>query len=222
MVNRIDQLVQEAHRIARGHQRVLIGIVGEPGSGKSTVADTVVGRLRGDAVVVPMDGFHLSNRELQRIGRADRKGAIDTFDAGGYLCLLQRLRNQQEPVVYAPEYWRDIEEPIAGSIAIHSSTPLVVTEGNYLLNDDGAWARVRGLLDQVWYIDSDRDGRIDRLVKRHMLFGKDEASAREWALGSDETNAEVVRATRDRADLFVDGATLDSRVAIPPAYPVVG
>ena len=134
-------------------QRKLLGLVGAPGAGKSTLALAMLQAVGADrAQVVPMDGFHLANVELQRLGRADRKGAPDTFDSAGYVALLQRLRNQQPDgdIVYAPEFRREIEEPIAGAIAVLPSTQLVITEGNYLLHDVGPWAGAAAMLDECW------------------------------------------------------------------------
>src|SRR5213083_3243260 len=110
-------------------QRKLLGLVGPPGGGKSTLAQALLAALPGRAVVVPMDGFHLANAELARLGRADRKGAPDTFDSAGYVALLRRLRDPAEDVVYAPEFRREVEEPFAGAIAVPAEVPLVVTEG---------------------------------------------------------------------------------------------
>ena len=99
-----------------------------------------------------MDGFHLAGAELVRLGRQNRKGAPDTFDAAGFTALLRRLRAPDGEVVYAPEFRREIEEPIAGALAVAPDVPLVVTEGNYLLLGDGPWGPVRGLLDEAWYV----------------------------------------------------------------------
>ena len=184
-------------------QRRILGITGAPGSGKSTVAARLAAALAGAAVVVPMDGFHLAQAELARLGRADRKGAADTFDAAGYVALLRRLRDPAEGVVYAPEFRREIEEPIACALPVEPSVPLVVTEGNYLLHDAGAWAGVRPLLDEAWYVDVDRALRLERLIRRHVEFGKPPDVARAWVLRSDERNAELVAATRGRADVVV-------------------
>src|SRR4051812_9561838 len=134
---------------ARGGRRIL-GIAGPPGGGKSTVARAVVAALGDAARLVPMDGFHLAQAELVRLGRRDRMGAPDTFDAAGYAALLRRLRSG-EPVVYAPEFRREIEEPIAGAIAVPREIPLVVTEGNYLL----LWPEIYPLLDETWYVETD-------------------------------------------------------------------
>ncbi len=205
VVRRLDftALLARAQPLAAGPQRRLLGITGPPAAGKSTLAEQLVEALAPHAVLVPMDGFHLSEDELKRLGSHDRKGAIDTFDAGGFVALMRRLKSATEPAVYAPTFRRDIEEAIAGAIRVPREVPLVVTEGNYLLADDGEWAQLRGLLDEVWYLELAEDVRLDRLLRRHMAFGRDEMSARFRALGSDQRNAELVAASRNRADLVV-------------------
>jgi pantothenate kinase len=167
------------------------------------LAAALVGALAPGAALVPMDGFHLANQELLRLGRSDRKGALDTFDAGGYVALLRRLRDPREALVYAPDFRRQIEEPIAGAIPIPRHVPLVVTEGNYLLVDDAPWLAVRGLLDEVWYLDTEEAVRVERLVARHAAHGKPPEAARAWSLGTDQHNAELVSRTREKADLIV-------------------
>lgn len=187
-----------------GGQRRLLGLVGAPGSGKSTLAQALLNALPGRAQVVPMDGFHLANIELRRLGRADRKGAPDTFDGAGYVALLRRLREQREDeIVYAPEFRREIEEPIAGAIAVLPETRLVITEGNYLLLDNGPWAGAASLLDEVWYVDVDDVLRRERLVRRHEQFGRSRAEALAWVEQTDEPNARRIAATRGRAQHVV-------------------
>ena len=165
-----------------------------------------------------MDGLHLADVELARLGlAADRKGAADTFDAFGYVALLRRLR-AAEPgeVVYAPAFERTMEQPVAGSIAIDPSVPLVVTEGNYLLLPDAPWDRVRPLLDEAWYIEAaDDEVRLKRLIERHVAFGKTPEAAGRWARGSDEVNARLIARSRDRADLIVTDDVLKFPVSRP-------
>jgi len=185
-----------------GGQRKLLGLVGAPGAGKSTLASALLRAAGADrAQVVPMDGFHLANVELQRLGRAGRKGAPDTFDSAGYVALLQRLREQGpgDPIVYAPEFRREIEEPIAGAIAVLPETQLVITEGNYLLHDGGPWAGAAAMLDEVWYVDIDDAVREERLLKRHQQFGRSPEAARDWVAATDAPNARLIAATRGRA-----------------------
>jgi pantothenate kinase len=200
-------LVGRAGRLITPGERRLLGIVGQPGAGKSTLAAAVVDALAPDAVLVPMDGFHLAQVELDRLGARERKGAIDTFDAGGLLSLLRRLHDADEPVVYAPAFHRAIEEPVAGSIPVPRTVPLVVVEGNYLLVDDGPWAAIRGLLAESWYVELDEAIRLDRLIARHIRFGRDPAAAEAHARGSDQRNAVLIAATRGRADLIVQMPT---------------
>lgn len=200
----LDEAVARAQRLARSGARRLLGIAGLPGGGKSTVAQEVVRRLGPLACYVPMDGFHLATVELDRLGRRDRKGAPDTFDAAGYVALLERLRAHQPEVVYAPTFDRTVEEAVAGAIPVPPEVPLVVTEGNYLLLDDGPWARVAPLLDEAWFVVGDEDQRVEQLVARHIAFGKEPEAARAWVLGSDQRNADVVAPTRQRADLVLE------------------
>ena len=183
--------------------RKLLGIVGPPGCGKSTLSLSLLALLGKSAVAVPMDGFHLANVELARLGRAGRKGAEDTFDSAGYVSLLRRLKTQQpNEIVYAPEFRREIEEPIANAIPVFPETPLVITEGNYLLLDHGHWAAVRALLDEVWYVDIDQCVRRERLVKRHMQFGRSPTAAEDWVANTDDPNAVQIEATKSRADIL--------------------
>jgi pantothenate kinase len=180
--------------------RALLGLVGPPGSGKSTLAAALQAEFADVAQVVPMDGFHLANVELERLGRRARKGAPDTFDSGGYVALLRRLLAQQDDeVVYAPEFRREIEEPIANAIPVFSRTQLVITEGNYLLLDEGPWAEVKSLLDEIWYVDVDDALRVDRLTQRHVQFGRSADEATAWVAGTDEPNARLIEASRARA-----------------------
>lgn len=194
-------------------QRRIIGITGTPGAGKSTLAARLV-EGHHDHVLVPMDGFHLAQSELVRLGRAARKGAPDTFDVDGYVALLRRIRHEVDGVVYAPRFDRHLEEPIANAIAIEPHHTVVVTEGNYLLHDAGGWERVRPLLDECWYVD-DEPGRIERLIARHVEHGRTSTDAEAWVRTVDEPNARLIERTRPRADRIVGFDEPDLDLAVP-------
>lgn len=196
-----DALDSIAARTAE-EPRYLLGITGPPGAGKSTLAERVVAAVQG-SVLVPMDGFHLAQRVLDSSGLADRKGAPETFDRDGYAALLQRIREQQpgSPIVYAPEFRREIEQPIAGSIPVRAEHRLVVTEGNYLL----LWPEVAALLNEVWWVELSNEVRRHRLLARHSSFGKSPEQAHRWTYESDESNARLVEPGRSRADVIVQG-----------------
>lgn len=185
----------------RARGRAVIGLCGEPGAGKSTLA-TLLAREAG-AVVVPMDGFHLAQVELERLGRAGRKGAPDTFDAYGFVALVRRIVAATDPVSYAPAFHRDIEDSIARQIPVAADDPLVVIEGNYLLLDTKPWSQLADLFTRTWYVEVDERLRLERLVARHEAFGKSHGAAVAWANGPDEANARLIRRCRTRADLVV-------------------
>ncbi|MFD5585856.1 MULTISPECIES: nucleoside/nucleotide kinase family protein [unclassified Streptomyces] len=203
-----DDLLSRARALVRGPgSRAVLGIAGSPGAGKTTLAERLTRALNDTgepwAVQVPMDGFHLADAELDRLGRRDRKGAPDTFDAAGYAALLRRLREETGDVVYAPGFERVLEQPLAGAIPVPPAARLVVTEGNYLLLETGAWARVRAALDEVWFCELPEEERLRRLIARHEEFGKAHDEAVAWVHRSDQRNAELVATTRERADLVV-------------------
>jgi pantothenate kinase len=215
-----------ADRARRLHEasggRILIGITGSPGAGKTTLAQSLVDELNESnggpdvstadptAVHLPMDGFHLANATLDRLGLRQRKGAIETFDGWGFVALLARVRREVDHTVYAPAFERDADEPVAGEIAIEPSAGIVVVEGNYLLNDAEPWARVRDVLDETWFCDTDDDERMLRLVRRHTEFGRSIAAARAWATEVDGANARRIAPARGRADLVVSGVTWEA------------
>jgi pantothenate kinase len=206
-------LVDRAASLLERPGRVVLGIAGSPGAGKSTVTSSLLSalasRLGPDAVGhLPMDGFHLADAQLDRLGLRDRKGAPETFDVDGYVAALRRLHDEPGRTLYAPGFERDLEQPIAAAIAISPSVRLVVTEGNYLLLHSGGWERVRPLCAEVWFVEVDDDVRRERLVRRHEQFGKAADAARAWVEDVDEPNAALVASTRDAADRLVDAGSI--------------
>jgi pantothenate kinase len=222
-------LLARARSLAVPGGRALLGVVGTPGSGKSTLTEALLAALRADpppgegpdwVAHVPMDGYHLADVELERLGRRHAKGAPDTFDAGGYVALLARLRahDPADTVVYAPAFERTLEQPLAGAIPVPAAARLVLTEGNYLLLDSGRWPAVAPLLDEVWFCALRDDVRRHRLLSRHVRFGKPPDVARAWVAAVDDPNTALIEATRARADLVVPSALLET-IGDPPPGP---
>ena len=197
-------LLRIKESLNRSTDRYLIGIVGKPGAGKSTLSAYLLEELHSSEVtVVPMDGYHLSNAVLQELGRADRKGAPDTFDVAGFASLLQRIRNEKSVDIYYPVFDRSIEESIAAQGVVTKETKVVIVEGNYLLHDSGGWEEIAELLDELWFIDVDDEKRLERLIARHIAYGKSPADAQSWSRGSDEVNARTIATGRSRAHAVI-------------------
>ncbi len=189
-------------------RRLVIGICGAPGSGKSRlaglIADQLNSALPGLAVVVPMDGFHLAASVIAADDRRTRRGAPDTFDPEGYAVLLQRLRENADDITYAPQYRREIADPVAGAIPVPRGCRYILTEGNYLLHPSRAWRAVRESLDEVWFLQAASDElRLQRLIARHEQFGETPNEAFQHATGSDEHNAKLIAEHSEHADLIL-------------------
>jgi pantothenate kinase len=205
-LNSIDEALSRIKDLALKHSgRFIIGIVGKPGAGKSTLTSHLIENLPKDSVsLVPMDGYHLSNLQLKNLGLSDRKGAFNTFDSNGYVSLLKRINTETDQDIYYPVFHREIEESYAADGVVLANTKIVLTEGNYLLFDKAGWEKVATELTEIWYININDDVRIERLVKRHEFYGKDKESALNWATGSDEINAKIVESTASKADVIIN------------------
>jgi pantothenate kinase len=194
--------------LSRGRGRVILGLAGPPGAGKSTLAVAIVARACarqgvGWAAYLPMDGYHLSNAQLERLGLLGRKGAPATFDADGYAAMLARVAADDGRDIYVPDYDRTLHEPIAARHLIRKEARLVVTEGNYLAVDAPRWRNARRHIDCLWYLDAPDGLREERLVERQVAGGKDAQAARDWVQHSDRLNADLVKRSQGNADRTV-------------------
>ena len=201
----IGLLVEQIQSLLAGQSpRTLIGIVGKPGAGKSTVVEEIQKKYAANEVsIIPMDGFHLSNEELITLGRRDRKGAPDTFDVDGFTSLLRRVKLNYQSEHKFPIFHREIESSMADEGLVPKESRVVVIEGNYLFSKDHNWAAVFPMLDHTWFIEIDDEVRIKRLIARHIRYGKTPIEAENWSRGSDETNARFIGLTAHRAENLI-------------------
>jgi pantothenate kinase len=204
----MQALVDEMLKLTRSGHRVILGLAGPPGAGKSTLAgllvDAATSHLGERSVgLVPLDGFHLSNSQLQRLGRRDRKGAPDTFDVWGYLALLRRVLDNPAEDVYVAQYDRTLHEPIASRLVVFQRAKLIVAEGNYLALDQPGWRDVGALMSELWYVEAPDEVRQERLIARQVAAGLDQEQAREWVYRNDWANGELVKPTRSRCSRVV-------------------
>jgi len=180
--------------------RSIIGIVGKPGAGKSTVVEEIQKRFNPHEVsIIPMDGFHLSNEELISLGRRDRKGAPDTFDVAGFTSLLKEVKLNHQGDHKFPIFHREIEASVSDEGLVPKESKVVVVEGNYLFSEEHNWQGVFPLLDHTWFIEIADEVRIERLIARHIRYGKTPEDAENWSKGSDEANARFIELTAHRA-----------------------
>lgn len=203
-----EQLLARAEALLLRRGRCLLGIAGAPGAGKSTISEWLLKHLLtnhpGQVALVPMDGFHLAQSLLESRGLAQRKGAPDTFDGVGYVALLRQLRSETSREIFAPAFRREVNDAIAGAIAVPPQTRLIITEGNYLLLEQNPWDEVASLLDETWFVELEQHERLRRLTARHLMFDKD-AGIAEWrATGNDERNARLVAAGSQRSTLIIE------------------
>ena len=199
--NLVDQLTQRL-TADDAPERLVVGLVGAPGSGKSTIAEQLKTGLKAAGVfagLVAMDGFHLSNAVLDELGRRNRKGAPDTFDVEGYLATLDRVRADGAPQVFAPAYRRDLHESVAAG-SIVSGTGVVVTEGNYLALETRGWGAARERIDLLIHIDVPEEVLVLRLINRHEEFGKNPLAAGHWVRNVDLPNARLIATSVHRCD----------------------
>ena len=198
----IELLFQQIQSILDGQNpRTLIGIVGKPGAGKSTVVEEIAKRFDPNSVsIIPMDGFHLSNEELIKLGRRDRKGAPDTFDVEAFNSLIKKVNLNGNVNNEFPIFHREIEASIENEGIVPKESRVVVIEGNYLFSSDHNWDGIFQMLDHTWFIEIDDEVRIERLIARHIRYGKTPKEAEAWSRGSDETNARFIGLTANRAE----------------------
>lgn len=203
---------------ASAHRRLLVGVTGAPGSGKSVFAvllREVMNRALSDramaAALCPLDGFHYPNAYLdshfttdeqgERIPLRVLKGLPETFDVQSFLDCLARVKD--EPSVTVPRYDRRLHDSVEDGLRICPEDQVVLVEGNFLLLDRGLWAGVADLLDLSLFLVQPLEVVREAIIGRHILGGRSQEDALAHFEQVDRGNFGLCMATAARADLLV-------------------
>lgn len=205
----LADLARDAWRLTADRPRTLLGIAGPPGAGKSTFARALVERIGEGAAYLPLDGFHLSNDQLERLSLTSRKGSEPSFDVRGYVALLTRVLDDTGHDIYVPDYDRTLHEPVAARHRVPPAARLVVTEGNYLACDLPGWREARELMGECWYVLAPAEVRQHRLIERQLAGGRTAEGAAAWVATNDGPNGDLVEKSRRRCDRIVSTIGMD-------------
>ena len=239
LASRIAELLE-----AKPNGRLLVGVAGPPGCGKSTIAQRVAARLNAKpamitckrpdgsgpltierhAVVVSIDGFHLTRAQLAAMPNAGeafaRRGAPWTFDADGVLDFVKCIRASSDlpidcrPQITAPSFNHAIKDPVPDDIVIQRQSNVVILEHNYLLLNQGKWKTISGLLDFRIFVDVDEAVARERVARRHVQAGIEPTLelGRQRFDSNDALNGRLIRDNVTSFDIRVQSMDLIEKV----------
>jgi len=208
---KLEHLVNRIVENAKDSLRYIVAVAGPPASGKTTLADrlreTINAQYENDpCIVVPMDGFHLDNEQLDKMGMRNVKGAPQTFDAEGFVRLIKQIRAGDQMVVI-PQFDRSLDMVVAGDRAVTPDHRIVVVEGNYLLLKEPPWDGLNTLFDLSVMVSPKIDILEARLISRWIKHGMPKVDAIARALSNDIPNARYVLANSGSAEISIERIT---------------
>jgi len=182
MVANLERMVECVVETALGLDsqkgRILVAIAGPPASGKSTLASHLQYGFKKYGTgcgLVPMDGFHLDNKLLEKRGLLGRKGAPETFDIDGFTSTVRHLRAGEE--VSVPYFNRRLDCVESDAAIITAAQRYVVVEGNYLFLDDQAWRPLLDMWSLTVFVKPSLELITTRLRQRWVEHGMSEEDA---------------------------------------------
>eukprot|EP00758_Cryptobia_borreli_P002394 Tbor_TRINITY_DN2999_c0_g1::TRINITY_DN2999_c0_g1_i1::g.1064::m.1064 len=195
--------------------------------------------------VIPLDGYHLYMRELQKMPNSDeavlRRGSPFTFNPQKYLKDIQRIKTRRvsgglaaaSSVLLFPRFEHSEKDPVENSVEVDLSViRVIIVEGLYTLfngsiplespvpqerpEDKATWSAAIKLYDVRIYINCPLEDTTERLTKRHMAaWGIGREEAYLRASGNDYENGIIVVNTEVNADFSVRSVPIHPVVFIP-------
>jgi putative kinase len=195
-------------------RRIVVGIAGAPGSGKSTFAEMAVHTINQTAGkecarAVGMDGWHYSNQVLEQkfvchkgkmVPLKAFKGSLESFNDAAFVAFLAQLMTKDELSFPVYDRTQHDPQPDAGMVLVQHN--LILVEGNYLLLNEERWGSIRPLLDRTCFIQTGESLRWQSLLQRHIQGGKTPQQALKQIYRVDVPNA--LRTGQPQADIVIE------------------
>lgn len=178
-------------------KRLLVGIAGGSGAGKSVVARRLSSRLGG--TLIELDSYYVDRSDISPAQRAeinyDEPAAFDVPLLLRHLATLRRGGEIAKPMYCFTTHTR------SGSEAVKPIGDLIVVEGLFTL----WWPDLRQLLDVKVFVDAPADVRLARRIERDVCERgrKPEQTLQQYAVTVRPMHDRYVEPTRHLADVVV-------------------
>jgi uridine kinase len=182
------------------HNKLILGIAGGTGSGKTTIAEKIYENFKSQAIYIPHDHYYKdqSSKTMEERTKTnyDHPNALET---DLFITHLKNLINNEN--VNIPEYYFTTHTRKSETKHL-SPAPLIIIEGILIFDDPN----LRNLMDLKVFIDVPADIRILRRTKRDI-------EERNRTL--DSCYAQYVTYTRPMHELFVEPTKTFADIIIP-------
>ena len=139
---------------------VILGLAGGSGSGKTTIAESLVAQLNGKVVLVQHDAYYRHSPDLSFEARSqvnyDHPASLETELLVEHLVSLQSGQAIEKPVYDFARHLRSDE------VILVRPAPVILVEGILVLAEPG----LRAVLNLKVFVDTDADIRLARRLER--------------------------------------------------------